>query len=74
VRNEWSAGQGFGSGLAHGVLGGLAGAVVAMLLGDWVIPFVYNQTIAGFRYTLYTWLFLGALMSMYAMRQRRSFR
>jgi hypothetical protein len=30
-----------------------------MALGDWVIPFVYNQGIDGFRYTVHTWVFLG---------------
>jgi hypothetical protein len=70
VRSRWP--DGFAAGYAHGVLGGLTGATVAMALGDWVIPFVYNQTIAGFRYTMYTWLFLGALGSMWQLTQTRA--
>ena len=35
-----------------------------MAFGDWVIPFVYNQTIGGFRYTVHSWLILGALAAM----------
>lgn len=54
---------GFEAGFANAVLGGFLGVVVAMAFGDWLIPFVYNQTIAGFRHTVHSWLFLGALAS-----------
>lgn len=62
TRRRWPAG--FSSGFANGALGGLAGLVVVMALGDWFIPFVYNQTIAGFRFTVHSWLFLGALAAL----------
>ncbi|MHB1131357.1 MAG: O-antigen ligase family protein [Chloroflexota bacterium] len=55
---------GFAAGFANGMLAGMVGSVVAMLLGDWLIPFVYTQTIAGFRYTVHSWVLLGALASM----------
>jgi hypothetical protein len=51
-------------GLAAGMLGGLVGLVAAMGLGDWLIPFVYTQTIAGFDYALYGWMWLGAMTSL----------
>lgn len=51
--------DGFAGGFAAGVAGGFIGAVVAMGLGDWVIPFVYNQGIDGFRYTVHTWIYVG---------------
>ena len=44
--------------------GGLVASVVAMMLGDWVLPFAYNQGIEGFRYTVFSWIFLGVLMSI----------
>lgn len=44
--------------------GGLVGAAAAMALGDWVLPFAYNQGIVGFRYTIFTWIFLGVLISV----------
>lgn len=44
--------------------GGLVGAVVAMALGDWVLPFAYNQGIEGYRYTVFSWIFLGVLISL----------
>jgi hypothetical protein len=62
ARQRWPTG--FGAGFVNAAFGGLIGSVVAMAFGDWVIPFVYNQTIGGFRYTLHTWLFLGVLAAM----------
>jgi O-antigen ligase len=50
---------------AHAALGGAAAAVVAMMLGDWVIPFAYNQTITGFDNAVFTWIFLGGMVSLY---------
>jgi hypothetical protein len=38
-----------------------------MALGDWVIPFVYNQTIAGFDYTIESWLGIGMLVALDAI-------
>jgi O-antigen ligase len=44
--------------------GGLVGALAGMALGDWVIPFAYNQGIDGYRYTIFSWIFLGVLISI----------
>ena len=38
----------FEEGFAAACVAGMAGLLVAMLLGDWVLPFAYNQTITGF--------------------------
>ncbi|NTU85128.1 MAG: O-antigen ligase family protein, partial [Chloroflexales bacterium] len=43
---------------------GWAAALFSMVLGDWVLPFAYNQGIAGYSYTVYSWLFLGTLISV----------
>jgi hypothetical protein len=32
------------------------------MLGDWVLPFVYNIGMSGFRTGLVAWLFLGGLV------------
>lgn len=50
--------------LAVATAGGLVGAAVAMMLGDWVLPFAYNQGVAGYRYTVFSWIFLGVLISV----------
>jgi O-antigen ligase len=62
ARARWQTG--FLGGYAQGAFGGLIGLLVAMSQGDWFIPFVYNQTIAGFRYTVHSWIFLGFLASL----------
>lgn len=46
---------------ASSSLGGWAAVVVAMMLGDWVLPFAYNQTISGFDNAMLTWLLWGGL-------------
>ncbi len=46
------------------------GAQVAIFLGDWILPFAYNQGIGGYKYTVYSWLFLGVLISIRQIIQR----
>lgn len=54
----------FTDALAHAVFAGLIGCIVAMGFGDWMIPFPYTQGIVSFDYILYSWLFLGAILSL----------
>ena len=54
--------DGFTKAYAFGALGGLAGMMMAGAQGDWVIPFVYNIGMAGFRASVLGWIFLGGLM------------
>jgi hypothetical protein len=54
----------FGEGFAAAALAGWAGCIVAMGLGDWLFPFVYTQTIAGFDYAVYSWILLGGMMAL----------
>ena len=54
----------FSEGFAVATLGGWAGCVVAMALGDWLFPFVYTQTIAGFDYAVYSWVLLGGMVAL----------
>ncbi len=54
-----------------GAFGASIGMMAAMWLGDWVIPFAYNQTISGYNYTGYNWLFIGlALALAYTAKER----
>lgn len=41
---------------------GWAASLASMMLGDWILPFVYNQGIGGFRYAVYSWFYLGLLI------------
>lgn len=56
--------DGFALGYVNGVLAGLAGSLVAGMLGDWILPFVYNVGFFGFRASLFTFLFLGGLVAL----------
>jgi O-antigen ligase len=52
----------FSEGLANATLAGWVGCIVAMGLGDWMLPFVYTQSIAGFDYAVYSWVLLGGML------------
>jgi len=54
----------FAEGFANATLAGWMGCVIAMGLGDWLFPFVYTQTIAGFDYAVYSWVFLGGMVAL----------
>jgi O-antigen ligase len=54
----------FSEGLAHATLAGCVGCIIAMGLGDWLFPFVYTQTIAGFDYAVYNWVLLGGMVAL----------
>ena len=56
--------EGFAKAYIYGALGGLAGTLVAGMLGDWFLPFVYNVGFNRFRASILGWLFLGGLVAL----------
>jgi O-antigen ligase len=56
--------EGFGKAYVYGCMGGLAGTLVAAMLGDWVIPFAYNVGLGGLRASIFAWIFLGGLVTL----------
>lgn len=56
--------EGFSEAYVYGALGGLVGTAVAGMLGDWIIPFVYNVGFSGFRASVLGWIFLGGLVAL----------
>ena len=62
---------GFAQAYVIGALGGLAGMMVAGMLGDWVLPFVYNIGLTGFRSSVLGWLFLGGLVAIEQMIEKK---
>ena len=62
---------GFPRAYALGAIGGLVGTLVAGMLGDWIIPFVYNIGLDGMRDSLIGWLFLGGLVAMEQLYRKR---
>lgn len=66
LRNRVPAG-GFTQAFVYGAIGGLVGTLFAGVLGDWVLPFVYNIGIYGLRGSIFAWLFLGGLVAIEQM-------
>ena len=62
--NVRRAPEGFPRAFALGAAGGLAGMLVSGLLGDWIIPFLYNIGLEGFRAAAIGWMFLGAAAAL----------
>jgi O-antigen ligase len=65
LRNQVPAG--FAQAYVYAAVGGIAGMLVAAMLGDWVLPFFYNIGLNGFRSSAYGWLFLGGLVAIEQM-------
>ncbi len=55
--------------MAMAVFAGTIGCIVIMAFGDWLIPFAYTQTIEGFSYEVYSWLFMGSIIAMDRLAQ-----
>lgn len=59
--------EGFSQAYAYGVFSGFCATSVAAFLGDWVLPFVYNVGLAGFRASILPWIFFGGIISLEQM-------
>ncbi len=55
---------GFEQAYAAGVFAGLVGTLVASMLGDWLLPFVYNIGFTGYRSAILAWIFFGGLLAV----------
>ena len=54
---------GFARAYARAVLCGFAAlAVASFVFAEWLMPYVYNLGLAGFRHSVYSWLLLGTLV------------
>lgn len=71
LAREIGAERNFEAALAAAVTGGVVGALAGTLLGDWVLPFAYNQTISGFDNAVFTWIMIGAGGALLALRRAR---
>jgi len=67
LRRRYTAG--FAAGYVNAMLAAGAGALVIMLLADWILPFVYNIGFPGFQASVLVWLFMGGLVALENMGQ-----
>lgn len=56
--------EGFAKAYVIGVFGGWMATLATGMLGDWIIPFVYNVGLVGFRSSVLGWLFIGGLVAL----------
>jgi len=65
-----SLSPGFLKAYVLGVFAGFCAMLVgSFLFADWLIPFVYNITITGFRHSVYAWILLGSVLGLYYSQQ-----
>ncbi|GAP10788.1 lipid A core - O-antigen ligase [Bellilinea caldifistulae] len=64
--------QNFEYAFVYSALGGVGGVLAAGMFGDWVIPFVYNVGMEGFRASVLGWVFMGALVFI-ELRKKQNF-
>ena len=72
IRSSWKLIQnkqlkGFTEAYAYAVLAGAIATLAAAFLGDWVLPFVYNIGLTGFRASILPWIFMGGLIAIERM-------
>lgn len=68
LRRRYRAG--FAAGYVNAMLAAGTGALVIMLLADWILPFVYNIGFPGFQASVLVWLFMGGLVALENMGER----
>ncbi|HET6443785.1 MAG TPA: O-antigen ligase family protein [candidate division Zixibacteria bacterium] len=52
----------FNSAYVAGAFAGLVGTLIASGIAEWMLPFVYNVGLKGFRFSVFIWIFLGGLV------------
>lgn len=62
----------FASGFVNGMLAAWAASLVAMMLADWFLPFVYNIQFTGFQASVLVWLFMGGLITLERLAKEKS--
>ena len=55
---------GFAQAYTFGIFAGTIASLVAAFLGDWILPFVYNVGLNGFRASILPWIFFGGLVAI----------
>jgi hypothetical protein len=71
---SWNLGNklpgGFEKAYSNGIFAGVIATLAAGFLVDWVLPFVYNIGLTGFRASVLPWIFMGGLIALDQMQQK----
>ena len=51
--------------LRYSVIACYPAILAAMMLGDWITPFPYTQSLAGIDYTIWAWMISGIAIALY---------
>ena len=70
-RMQGQVSLGFERAFLSGALAASVGCLASGMLADWVLPFVYNIGLKGFRSSMLFWLFLGCAMALHRMHAPR---
>ncbi|RPI83213.1 MAG: hypothetical protein EHM41_16480 [Chloroflexi bacterium] len=65
--------DGFPRAYIYGAFGGLVGTLAAGMLGDWILPFVYNLGLQTLPISLLSWMFLGGLLAIKKIYSSKDF-
>jgi O-antigen ligase len=65
---------GFEKAYLMGAMGGVIATACSGMLGDWIIPFVYNVGVSGFRSSMFFWLFAGGVLAIDRMVREQQWR
>jgi O-antigen ligase len=63
---------GFARAYLYGGLAGVVGMLAAGVLVDWILPFVYNIGLNGYRGSMLAWLFLGGVVTIERLVHREA--
>ena len=53
------------NGLKYALIAIYPMTLITMMLGDWITPFPYTQTLSGIDYTIWHWIFAGITLALY---------
>lgn len=62
---------GFTKGLAASLVAIFPVTILLMLLGDWITPFTYTQSLRGFSYTIWPWIWAGVSLALFFLVHRQ---
>ena len=69
LRTAFRRRNNFEEAYTNAVMAGFLAALMSMMLGDWVLPFAYNQSITGFDNAAFTWILIGGMAALYHLKK-----